>query len=102
MAFRLKITGTPHEVDVDGDTTLLWLLRDVLGMTGTKFGCGQAVRRLHRASRRQGGPLLPDAGRSVGDSAVTTIEAPYPTDRGSGFQRSCFNNRIRPVSRGLR
>jgi ferredoxin len=43
MAFRLKITGTPHEVDVDGDTTLLWLLRDVLGMTGTKFGCGQAL-----------------------------------------------------------
>ena len=39
MAFTLKINGTPHEVDVDGDT-LLWVLRDVLGMTGTKFGCG--------------------------------------------------------------
>src|SRR5262245_24457022 len=34
MAFMLKINGTPHEVDVDGDTPLLWLLRDVLGMTG--------------------------------------------------------------------
>jgi len=33
----------PHEVDVDGDTPLLWVLRDVLGMTGTKFGCGQAL-----------------------------------------------------------
>src|SRR6201990_1107609 len=43
MAFTLKINGTPHEVDVDGDTPLLWLLRDVLGMTGTKFGCGQAL-----------------------------------------------------------
>jgi isoquinoline 1-oxidoreductase alpha subunit len=41
MAFMLKINGTPHEVDVDGDTPLLWVLRDVLGMTGTKFGCGQ-------------------------------------------------------------
>jgi NADPH:quinone reductase-like Zn-dependent oxidoreductase len=32
MAFTLKINGTPHEVDVDGDTPLLWVLRDVLGM----------------------------------------------------------------------
>jgi xanthine dehydrogenase iron-sulfur cluster and FAD-binding subunit A len=43
MAFMLKINGTPHEVDVDGDTPLLWVLRDVLGMTGTKFGCDQAL-----------------------------------------------------------
>jgi aerobic-type carbon monoxide dehydrogenase small subunit (CoxS/CutS family) len=43
MAFTLKINGTLHEVDVDGDTPLLWVLRDVLGMTGTKFGCGQAL-----------------------------------------------------------
>jgi len=42
-AFTLKINGTPHEVDVDGDTPLLWVLRDVLGMTATKFGCGQAL-----------------------------------------------------------
>jgi hypothetical protein len=40
LAFTLKINGTPHEVDVEGDTPLLWVLRDVLGMTGTKFGCG--------------------------------------------------------------
>ena len=38
MAFTLKINGTPHKVDVDGDTPLLWVLRDMLGMTGTKFG----------------------------------------------------------------
>ena len=43
MAFTLKINGTPHEVDVDGDAPLLWVLRDALGMTGTKFGCGQAL-----------------------------------------------------------
>ena len=43
MAFTLKTNGTPHEVDVDGDIPLLWVLRDVLGMTGTKFGCGQAL-----------------------------------------------------------
>ena len=39
MAFVLKINGTNRSVDVDGDTPLLWVLRDVLGMTGTKFGC---------------------------------------------------------------
>ena len=40
MALTLKINGQDHTVDVDGDTPLLWVLRDVLGMTGTKFGCG--------------------------------------------------------------
>src|SRR3954454_19058389 len=43
MAFTLRINGSPHEIDVDGDIPLLWVLRDVLGMTGTKFGCGQAL-----------------------------------------------------------
>ena len=40
MAIAIKINGSTHGVDVDGDTPLLWVLRDVLGMTGTKFGCG--------------------------------------------------------------
>ena len=43
MAFTLKINGADRTVDVDGETPLLWTLRDVLGMTGTKFGCGQAL-----------------------------------------------------------
>jgi isoquinoline 1-oxidoreductase alpha subunit len=43
MAFDIKVNGTTHSVDVDGDTPLLWVLRDVLGMTGTKFGCGMAL-----------------------------------------------------------
>ena len=42
MALMLKINGEDRAVDVDGDTPLLWVLRDVLGMTGTKFGCGVA------------------------------------------------------------
>jgi hypothetical protein len=37
-----ELTGT-HSVDVRSDTPLLWALRDVLGMTGTKFGCGMAL-----------------------------------------------------------
>ena len=43
MAFTIKVNGNAHSVDVDGDTPLLWVLRDVLGMTGTKFGCGMAL-----------------------------------------------------------
>ncbi len=43
MAFAIKVNGKTHSVDVDDDTPLLWVLRDVLGMTGTKFGCGMAL-----------------------------------------------------------
>jgi hypothetical protein len=41
MAFTIKVNGIAHEVDVDGDIPPLWVLRDVLGMTGTKFGYGR-------------------------------------------------------------
>jgi len=43
MTFQIAVNGINHSVDVDGDTPLLWVLRDVLGMTGTKFGCGMAL-----------------------------------------------------------
>jgi len=39
---RLEINGKSHSVDVDGDAPLLWVLRDTLGLVGTKFGCGMA------------------------------------------------------------
>jgi isoquinoline 1-oxidoreductase alpha subunit len=42
MAFTIRVNGGLHNVDVTGDTPLLWVLRDVLGMTGTKYGCGIA------------------------------------------------------------
>jgi len=43
MAITLTVNGTSHTVDVDPDTPLLWVLRDNLGLTGTKFGCGIAA-----------------------------------------------------------
>ena len=43
MAYKIKVNGERHSVDVDGDTPLLWALRDNLGMNGTKFGCGIAA-----------------------------------------------------------
>src|SRR3954447_346372 len=43
MAFTIKVNKKIHTVDVDPDTPLLWVLRDVIGLTGTKFGCGMAL-----------------------------------------------------------
>lgn len=40
---RLNVNGRPHELDADPDMPLLWALRDLLGLTGTKYGCGQAL-----------------------------------------------------------
>jgi isoquinoline 1-oxidoreductase alpha subunit len=42
MALAIKVNGTMQSVDVDNDAPLLWVLRDALGLTGTKFGCGVA------------------------------------------------------------
>ena len=43
MSYAITVNGVARSVDVDGDTPTLWVLRDVLGMTGTKFGCGMAL-----------------------------------------------------------
>jgi isoquinoline 1-oxidoreductase alpha subunit len=40
---KLRINGVEHDVDVDPEMPLLWVLRDVLGLTGTKYGCGEAL-----------------------------------------------------------
>src|SRR4051794_38660265 len=89
MAFTLKINGTPHKVDVDGDTPLLWVLRDVLGMTGTKFGCGQAVCgactvHLDGQAVRSCQTLVD----SVGGSPITTIEANGQAPQGAALQKA--------------
>jgi isoquinoline 1-oxidoreductase alpha subunit len=89
MAFMLKINGTPHEVDVDGDTPLLWVLRDVLGMTGTKFGCGQVLCgactvHVDGAATRTCITTVD----SIGESAITTIEAIGQTPQGAALQKA--------------
>ena len=76
MAFAIKVNGNTHSVDVDGDTPLLWVLRDVLGMTGTKFGCGMALCgactvHLDGAPTRSCITSID----SIGTSEITTIEA---------------------------
>ena len=89
MAITIKVNGAAHRVDVDGDTPLLWVLRDVLGLTGTKFGCGMALCgactvHLNGAAIRS--CVMPVEG--VGDAAVTTIEAIDTTAAGRNIQRA--------------
>jgi isoquinoline 1-oxidoreductase alpha subunit len=56
---KLNVNGTVREFEAEGDTPLLWVLREQLGLTGTKYGCGiAAVRRLHCAHRRRAHPQL--------------------------------------------
>jgi isoquinoline 1-oxidoreductase subunit alpha len=43
MTITLEVNGRKHRADVDADTPLLWVLRDALGLTGTKFGCGAGL-----------------------------------------------------------
>ena len=75
------VNGKSVSVEAAPDTPLLWVIREELELTGTKFGCGiGAVRRLHGARRRQAGALVPDrrVGRSPGKK-ITTIEGLSPT-----------------------
>ena len=89
MSQAIKVNGTIHRVDVDGDTPLLWVLRDVLGMTGTKFGCGMALCgacTVHLNGTPIRSCVTPV--ESIGDKAVTTIEAIGTTAAGRAIQRA--------------
>ena len=89
MAFTIKVNGTPHRVDVDDDTPLLWVLRDLLGMTGTKFGCGMALCGACTV-HIDGQPVRSciTTVDSVGTSAITTIEAVGRTPAGQAVQKA--------------
>lgn len=89
MTFKIKVNGNEHEVDVDSDIPLLWVLRDVLGMTGTKFGCGRALCgacTVHLNGMPLRSCVTPVA--SVGESTVTTIEAIGETPIGQSLQKA--------------
>ena len=87
MAFSVQINGRNHSIDVDGDTPLLWVLRDVLGMTGTKFGCGQALCgacTVHLDGVPTRSCVTPV--ESIGEGKITTIEASHTVAHGKALQ----------------
>ena len=89
MNFSITVNGAPHAVDVDADTPLLWVLRDVLGMTGTKFGCGIAMCgacTVHVDGAPARSCVTPI--RAIGDKKITTIEAVGDTPIGKALQQA--------------
>jgi len=85
----LRINGETKAVDVSPDTPLLWALRDILGMTGTKFGCGIAqcgACTVHVDGQPVRSCLLPVA--SIGNKAITTIEGIGATPAGAKVQKA--------------
>ncbi|WP_339512930.1 (2Fe-2S)-binding protein [Pseudomonas sp. RL_15y_Pfl2_60] len=91
----LSINGREQQVDVPGDMPLLWVLRDVLGMTGTKFGCGIAqcgVCTVHLDGNAVRSCVLPISA-AVGHE-ISTIEAVGETEVGQKVQASWLEHEV--------
>jgi isoquinoline 1-oxidoreductase alpha subunit len=78
-SYSLNVNGQPYQVDVEENTPLLWVLRDSLGLTGTKFSCGMGLCGsctvlIEGEPRRSCITLV----SSVGEKAITTIEGLSP------------------------
>ena len=95
MAFIINVNGVKHTIDADEDTPLLWVLRDIIGLTGTKFGCGMALCgacTVHVDGMAVRSCITPID--SVGSSAVTTIEAIGRTDAGRKIQKAWLDAEV--------
>ena len=87
--FVLNINGETRSVDVSADMPVLWVLRDILGLTGTKFGCGIAqcgACTVHLDGQAVRSCVLPVS--AVGVRAITTIEAVGETSAGRRIQQA--------------
>jgi isoquinoline 1-oxidoreductase subunit alpha len=85
---KLTLNGQPKEIDVADDTPLLWVLRDTLGMTGTKYGCGMSLCgacTVHVDGQPTRACITPI--NSVAGKSVTSIEG-LSADRGHPVQRA--------------
>ena len=91
----LNVNGRNHTVDVDPGTPILWALRDSLGMTGTKFGCGAAICGacvVHVDGQPLRACVTPVA--AVAGKQVTTIEAMHETRIGQVVQAAWVRNDV--------
>ena len=85
---KLNVNGKTVEVDVEEDTPLLWVLRDTLGLTGTKFGCGKSLCgacTVHIGGAPARACVMPVG--AVGDKPITTIEG-LSADRSHPVQKA--------------
>lgn len=85
----LSVNGQSYPVDVPDDMPLLWVLRDVIGLTGTKFGCGIAqcgACTVHLDGQAVRSCVLPVG--AIGNRAITTIEAVGNTPAGQKIQQA--------------
>src|SRR5437762_7020583 len=85
----LNITGRDVTVDVPADMPLLWVLRDIVGLTGTKFGCGIGqcgACTVHLDGKPIRSCLLPIS--AVGNRPITTIEGVGATSSGAKAQKA--------------
>jgi isoquinoline 1-oxidoreductase subunit alpha len=91
----LSINNRQESVDVAPDTPVLWVLRDVLGLTGTKFGCGIAqcgACTIHLDGRPVRSCVLPVS--AVGTRQITTIEAIGDTPEGKRVQQAWLSEEV--------
>lgn len=89
MAFTLTVNGERRVADVDGDTPLLWVLRDTLGLVGAKFGCGAALCgacTVHLDGEAIRSCVTPIS--EIGARKVTTIEGIGKTPVGAKVQEA--------------
>src|SRR6266481_9715536 len=85
----LKVNGKTHALDIEGEMPLLWALRDEIGLTGTKFGCGIAqcgACTVHIDGAPVRSCLLPVG--SIGQRAITTIEGVGASAAGAKVQKA--------------
>jgi isoquinoline 1-oxidoreductase alpha subunit len=89
---ELNVNGEVHHLDVPDDMPLLWALRDVVGLTGTKFGCGIAqcgACTVHVDGEAVRSCVMPVS--TVGTRSVTTIEGASSTPEGKKVQEAWLN-----------
>jgi len=93
-AIRLIVNGTPHTVEVEPDTPLLWVLRETLGLTGTKYGCGAGLCGTCTVLM-DGEPVRSCrlAAVQAVDHAITTIEGLSP-DGSHPVQRAWLEEQV--------
>ncbi len=92
---KLTINGTSHDIDVEPDTPLLWVIRDTIGLTGTKYGCG--IAQCGACTVHIDGQAVRSCSMPVGDAAgkqITTIEGLAPNGHLHKVQQAWVDNDV--------